>query len=331
MTKSIVVAQEVMVQRPGLITIVSRGLSLQTPEDLVIKTDYCLISNGTERTIIGGAFPPHSHWAKWVAYPFRIGYATVGFVVDGGSRVSGNLIGKSVLLRIPHASHAVVRANEIHDIPDGLSNEFAVWMPLARIALLAATRALPAPSVLVVGGGLLAQLTLRWLSVFRVETIVMLTHSDLAQELGISGGAHCVIQGKALVDDTYSSQRARDLQPAAVIDCTSDPNVLGWASHIVRTCGRIILVGDPPDPTARTLTQDVLLKGLTVIGVHDRLAFGRWDNKTSHAFFASAIANGSFPMHGLCTHIMPLEQASLAYSIITDSLTSHCGIMLRPE
>jgi 2-desacetyl-2-hydroxyethyl bacteriochlorophyllide A dehydrogenase len=285
-------------------------------DEVLVEAQYSLISNGTERLIFTGTYDVDSHWSKWVSYPFRPGYATVGTITDVGEDVPRSRIGERVAIRSPHASHQIVKPKWVIPIPDKVASEQAVWFALARISFLATwiSAAALCSSVLIVGGGPLAQLVARWLAAQSKASIAMLSRFDAHLNYGRFGGVSVLIMGNAFDYSPDQIEKYIGRRPEILVDCTDLANMLEWSATVVADLGRIVLLGDP-GVGLRCIPSDVLIRGISVVGTHDRLDYGgRWDNRgVAKLFFDSLVAN-RMTVDGLCTHFVRPENARLAYA-----------------
>ena len=78
-----------------------------------VKTRYSMMSTGTENIIFNRSFDPDSTMGQYcppTAYPFPIGYTSVGTVVEVGAKVENFKVGDRVAGRSEHASESVADA-----------------------------------------------------------------------------------------------------------------------------------------------------------------------------------------------------------------------------
>jgi threonine dehydrogenase-like Zn-dependent dehydrogenase len=289
--------------------------------EVQIKSIYSLVSNGTEKTALAGRFAVGSHWDQWVRYPFAPGYATVGTVIKVGDAHLTSLIGNRVAIRAPHASHHVVRQDDCIPIPLSVPLDQAVWFALARIGFLGAWAAQPLPGsvVLVVGGGPVAQMLTRWISALNVSVIAMLTRDLRRMVAGKEGGIHILLEGRTSDHCSSAIVKAIGRRPDVVIDCTDDASVLSWALSVVADYGRIVLLGDPGAPSERRLTADTLLRGISIVGTHDRCTYGQWTNRSVATEFFRMFSADKFKLDGLCSHQFHGRDALNAYNVLLNT------------
>lgn len=309
--------RRIVLPKPTQVHVESYTLRTPRSHEVLVKTHFSLVSNGTERTALQGNFDPHSHWAAWVRYPFRPGYACAGTIVDTGSAVNRHLVGLRVVLRAPHQSLHVCPLDRCIAVPDALSFRSAVWFALARIALLAtvAIGSRMNRRVVIIGGGVIGQLVLRWLIVAGVSEVRALAKHEKHLNMFLNGGAQRVIDVCRLPPELLL-QNVLEFRPDVLIDCTADPDVLTWASYAAGDSGTIVLVGDPPFPNQRQITSPVLLKGLTIRGIHDRADRDTWPQEKAAAYFFASLLRGEMDVADLQSHSLAAENAEEAYNLL---------------
>lgn len=295
---------------------------------VLVKSDHSLISNGTERIIFERSFSAGSHWDRWVRYPFSPGYATVGKIIAIGSNVTDYKIGDRVAVRSPHASHSCVLDRKCMPIPDEVAPEDAVWFALAKIAFWGVLVASQKNTeiILVVGGGPVAQMVIRWAATFAAGPIAILARDHKHLTVGLSGGATVALLGRTNEYSAERLQRALGKRPQIIVDCTANVDVLPWSLSVIATYGRVVLVGDPGSPNDRRLTSDVLLRGLSIVGVHDRNSYPDWDSKSVSNLFFSKLSSKAVRVEEICTHNIPPELAQDAYGLVSRRETGVLGM-----
>src|SRR5688572_6025142 len=89
-----------------------RMLPLPAPGQLLVKTICSAISAGTEMLVYRGQLPAAmkldaslQSFQQQPVYPLQYGYASVGEVIEAGSGLDVDWLGKRVFAFQPHASH----------------------------------------------------------------------------------------------------------------------------------------------------------------------------------------------------------------------------------
>ncbi|MBV9759668.1 MAG: hypothetical protein JO340_03800 [Acidobacteriaceae bacterium] len=306
---------------PGQVVLEQRDLPSLGKNSVLVRSECSLVSNGTERTAFQGRFGVGTHWERWVQYPFSPGYATAGTVLEIGPNVSLVKVGERVALRAPHASHHVVAEGACIPIPGPVSPEDAVWFALSKIAFSGAWAAelKLGASVAIIGAGPVAQMLVRWVAGGLPATLGILAKDRVRLERAKSGGMVVTIEGRTEEISAAQLEKALGGRPQVIFDCTADPGVLSWALGAIADYGKVVLLGDPAMPNERRLTPDVLLRSISITGVHDRSTFGRWNTQTISKLFFKRLREGSFSVGGLCTHVFAPEEAPQAYALLDNS------------
>ena len=140
-----------------------------------VRTLTSLISTGTETIVLSRKFAPGTHWDDWVKYPFYPGYAAIGEVVEVGAEVVNLKPGMKVATRQSHGSEHVVAVSDCYLVPKEIDSSEAAWFALAKIAFMGvkAGRVGLGSRVLIVGGGPIGQMALRWCRAAGAEQIVV--------------------------------------------------------------------------------------------------------------------------------------------------------------
>jgi 2-desacetyl-2-hydroxyethyl bacteriochlorophyllide A dehydrogenase len=297
-------------------------------KDVLVRSEFSLLSNGTERTIFQRKFDSGTHWDLWVRYPFYPGYASVGSVIDLGPEVPPANLGRRVAVRGPHSSHHVIDLGDCLSIPDGVSFQDAVWFALSKVGCLATIAAgiKQGDSVLVVGGGPVGQMLTRWAVLSGSSNVGVMANDCLHLTAARAGGAGAVFQGHTGDFSPSSIERALGSLPDIIFDCTDSEDTLGWALRAVTRYGSIVLVGDPGSPDRRRLTSDILLKGITVIGIHDHNTYGRWTARQLSQRFFEKLLSSTICLDGICTHTVSPDEAPAAYSLLDRRQAGVLGI-----
>ena len=116
-------------------------------------------------------------------------------------------------------------------------------------------------------------------------------------------------------------------QPRVVIDSTGNATVFAAALGLAADRGTVVLMGDTGSPTRQTLTADVVLRGLNIVGAHDGHNTNEWNVATISQLFFNLVASGRFPMTGLTSHVFAVEDATEAYITANRDRASTMGLI----
>ena len=96
--------------------------------------------------------------------------------------------------------------------------------------------------------------------------------SDVPGSVEVLGSGAVARLVRELVADTARSDADR---PAAIVDCSGDPEAIAAAAERVDDLGTLVLAGPPPgDPLTLDLYPDVHVRGLRLVGAPPPLAEG---------------------------------------------------------
>jgi 2-desacetyl-2-hydroxyethyl bacteriochlorophyllide A dehydrogenase len=298
-----------------------------------VATHYSLMSTGTENIVFNRLFEPGSHWDNWVKYPFYPGYSLVGKIVEAHASLDSTILkpGVRVALRAAHASEVVAAAQDCYPIPAGLDLHTAVWFALAKIGFMGARAAqyTLGDSVLIIGAGPIGQMSVRWASAAGAQTIIVA--DGLAQRLNLAqmGGATDLLPEAIQTSLEKVRQLTNGQGPRVVLDATGAASVFEASLKVVRSRGRVVILGDTGTPTSQHLTGDVITRGLTITGAHDVLNDSEWNDATISKLFFNLIQTNRFRLDNLITHDFRPQQTLEAYRIANERRAETMGIVFN--
>lgn len=298
------------------------------PEQLRARAVCSLMSTGTENIVFNRLFDPGTHWDQWVKYPFAPGYSWIGEITEIGAAVSQYRIGQKIALRRGHAEeHIVDDYSRCIAIPEGLSTDEAAWFALAKIAYTGAMggEIRLGSQVLIIGGGPIGQMALRWARVCGAHRSVLVDPLPLRQEMAMRGGANAVI-GERIDDviDRMPDYFSGEL-PDIVIDTTGVAAVFEHAIACCRARGTVVVLGDTGSPVSQHLTSRVIVHGIRIVGSHD----GLYPTPPPVKLFFDLASDGRFDVREMITHRYAFEDAAAAYGIANTDRASTMGILFE--
>lgn len=329
------------------------------PGQVLVATIRSLISTGTELTVYTRNFAPGTHWDTWVNYPFYPGYLSAGRVIAVGAGVSDWGVGDRIASRANHTSHALIdvgdqtRANDPASgdctpanrglrIPIDVPDEAACWMGLGKIVQVGVRAAehVLGDVVVVIGLGLLGQLTVQYARLAGAARVIAIDTAPLRLELARAHGATDVICGTA----TEAAKQIRAIAAThgidgadVVYDVTGHPSVLAQALPLARRFGKVVLLGDAGDPSRQTLTPDVITRGVRIVAAHDGHPpqlpnpWVRWSSTQMSEQVLEWLSRGSLRTASLVTHRYAPEQALEAYTLLDTKRTEAMGVVFTWE
>jgi len=312
-------------------------LSAPGEGELAIRTVVSLLSTGTEMTAYRGEFPrEQSAWARYVKYPFRVGYSSVGEVLAVGAGVEGFGVGQMVYSGGSHGTAAVVRAARAIAVPDGVSPEDAAFASLSNIAMNGVRLGEVAlgEAVLVVGQGPVGELATRYAYLAGAHPLVVMDASDTRLEMAERLGAGSALNPghddvRARLDDIT---RGRKLD--VVFEVTGNPDVIPSLPPLIKRGGRLVLLGSPRGPSTVDFHDDVHTFGLKVIGAHasnhpsHETPFNQWTWQRNGELFFDLLRAGRVRVGELISHRFPWREAPEVFAMLDRDRTPTRGVLL---
>jgi 2-desacetyl-2-hydroxyethyl bacteriochlorophyllide A dehydrogenase len=303
--------------------------------EVILRARKTMISTGTEGICLSRLFEPGSHWDRWVTYPFYPGYLMVAEVVAIGPGVDQVHKGDRFGVRRPHCEFVTVSTSDLFHVPEGIADEDAPWFGLATIVQNGVRRAEHqlGEVVVVIGLGLLGQLTNQYLRLLGARQIIAVDVSKSRLEMAQSHGA-TVILPMGVAD---AREAILDLTEGAgadvVYDVTGSPPVFESALTLLRRFGRLVLLGDTGSPSAQHLTGDVVTKGLSILGAHDSnppalsTDHEYWSHQRMADLFYTYVLRGDMRVTDLITHRFSPADAPQAYRILREERATAMGVL----
>lgn len=294
---------------------------------------------------------------RGVDYPVRPGHEVAGVVTELADDVdpwTGPSIGETVVLhplapcgRCPACARgeeqccADIRALGFHE-PGGLAEQ-VVWpaarmvcadgLPAAQAALLADAAATayhalqyaevpPGGALCVLGAGGLGGQVLRLARALDPEVrLAAVVRSSASAERVIGLGA-AAVRG---LENAVTDVRAAICRPDAVIDFTGEPAAPAVGVRLLRPGGRLVLGSVVDEPIALGTTG-------TGITAREICVRGAYVSTLDELRTVTAMAqSGAIDLSGAVSHVLPLDQARAALSLVQDHPPGLQRLVLCPE
>ena len=312
---------------PGRVELLTEPVKPPKRGSVIVKTRCSLISTGTETTCLERRFAASSHWDRWVRYPFRPGYSSIGVVDEIGKGVHTLQPGDRVASHGPHAQYVDVAESDTVLVPDGLSDEEAAWFALACIVRIGFRRVRiePLDTVAVLGTGVLGQLAVQYARNSGAAQVIAIGRSLPRLEAAAAHGATAVVASEA----SDAVEKLRELTgkgATLVFDITGNSDVLQDALRMAAPRGTVVLIGDTGFPEKQRLTADLLLKGLRLVGAHFDHASPDEHAELALEFFRSLQA-GELRVGDLITDRVDPRNAVDAYKRLSMNAVSTIGVV----
>ncbi len=303
------------------------------PGHLLLQTTVSLISTGTETFCLRGDAEPDTSWAAWVKFPFTPGYSNVARVLKVGEGVDSFAPGDRVTSPAGHlAIHTAEASAIVVKIPDAVSDEDATWAVISFVVQTGVRRAEHSlgDSAVVIGLGPLGQLAVQYLRTLGLADVLAIDLVQMRVDQALAHGATAGFCGSAADAVDFVRDHTGGRLADVVYDVTGNWEVLPLALKLPRNFGKFVLIGDTPYPSRQRLTQDVLLRGLTLIGTHNAKlppAQAFWTHARQMELFLEYVRRGSIRVSDLVTHRFAPEDAPKAYALLEEDRPSTLGVL----
>lgn len=312
------------------------------PDDngVLIKTQYTLISSGTELALFTGTHvgipDPNNTFAK---YPFYPGYTVVGDVVAVGRNVKGYAVGDKVYTVGKHATYNVTDFNSPTVPLIKLPNDF-VWekVPFAKLGAICMTAIVQTrigvgDNVVVLGMGLIGNIAAQLYSLMGANVIAVDLVEKRLQVARQTGIENVILSG----DNIDLHEKVREITGGAeadiVVEATGSPKMVVPALDLVRKLGQVILLGATRGHVDLNVYEYIQRKGVHFIGALEGLATleGFPSRTTLTRHILKLIELDALKIDPLLTHKLPYYDAIHAYDMLKNQLDQALGVLLSWE
>lgn len=304
------------------------------PKQVLVRARKSLISTGTECICLGRLFEEGTHWDEWVKYPFTPGYSMVGVVEQVGEAVTTVKRGDRVVFQRSHRQWHVIEPEYVTHVPDAVSDEDASWFALAMIAQNAVRAAghQLGDRVVLVGAGLLGQLTVQYLRLMGARQIIVVDPAEPRLRMAQEHGATTVI-AKQVQEAREEILQLTEGGADVVYDITGIAAVFAPSLRLLRRFGKLIILGDTGEPSQQHLTKEVIRNGLHIIGTHAMhppavsTDHAPWTQAEMYKLFFLYVARGDMRVNDLITHRFSPHEASQAYHMLRFDRAAAMGVI----
>jgi 2-desacetyl-2-hydroxyethyl bacteriochlorophyllide A dehydrogenase len=312
--------------------------------EVLVQAEVSAISPGTEMLFYRDQVPSDlavdatiGDLSGLFSYPLKYGYAIVGRVQALGQEVDERWLDRRVFVFHPHESHFVTEVSNLHPVPEELSPESAVFLPLMETAVSFLMDAQPmiGERVVLFGQGIVGLLTTAMLATYPLANLVALDLYPLRRQwsrrLGAKseldpGAADTPDRLRSLLSDKESYQGA-DL----VFELSGNPQALDQAIATVGYDGRV-LIGSWYGNKKASLTLGSRFHRSNVHLISSQVSFiaPRWSGRFDQARRLN-IAWSMLAKHDptrMITHRFPISQAHQAYQVLDEDPGSAVQVLL---
>ncbi len=328
---------ELIVVEPGRIELSPSTLDAHLdPSEVLIATDYSIVSAGTEGAGFTGLVQ-QMPFGDAGQYPRGTGYGNLGQVLQVGDAVAGVQPGDRVLSFARHAS--IVKADAqrmVLPVSPEAPGQHLVFTRMAGVSISALRSASvqPGDAVLVVGGGLVGNFAAQLFGLAGADVML----ADLS-ELRLQQARACGIERTINPDHDDLQEAVRDWTGGAGarvgVEAIGISQVIAQTAMCIARHGQLILLGSPRAPAHFDVTPMLLHIHLEAIRMIGALEW-RWpqhatersrDLDANYRQLAAWIAAGQLVVEPLLTHLASPAECQQMYEGLTANKEEYLGVV----
>jgi 2-desacetyl-2-hydroxyethyl bacteriochlorophyllide A dehydrogenase len=310
---------------PRRVEIREESVPTVAPDQVRIRALVSGVSAGSELLVYRGhaprELPPDLPTIGGdFAFPVKFGYASVGRVVEAGSRVERLAVGDLVFVHHPHQTEYVVAADAAVRLPADLSPEIGVFSANLETAVTVMLDAHPrlGEAVLVVGQGVVGLLITMLLDRVGARPIVTVDLHERRREASTSSGAdHALAVDGNVVDTVLELTEGRGVDVA--VEASGSPAALQACIDGVAFAGTVVVASWYGTREARLALGGAFHRRcLRVVSSQvsslDPSVTPRWDRRRRTALVSELLRE--LPLATLVTHRFAFRDAASAYEML---------------
>ena len=300
------------------------------PDDVRVRALVSGVSAGSELLVYRGSAPPELQpdlptVSGDFGFPIKFAYASVGRVIEVGSRVSALAVDDLVFVHHPHQTEFVVPADFPICLPNGLPADVGVFAANLETAVTVVLDAHPrlGEAVLVTGQGIVGLLITMLLRRAGATPIVTADLHARRRAASAAAGAHHALSADVdLAEAVLELTDGRGVDVA--IEVSGSPAALQACIDAAAFAGTIVVASwygtrDVGLSLGGRFHRRRLRVVSSQVSTLDPALAPRWDRARRTAVVSALLEE--LPLNDLITHRFPLNEAAAAYELLD----------LRPE
>lgn len=305
--------------------------------ELLVKTEYSVISAGTEGSFFSGLELEHPASGGRVEYPRPTGYGNLGRVVAAG-KARGELVGKRVLSFTNHASYVKVNAAYFAlVVPDDIPGEDAVFTRMVGVAITAirSSSVSIGDTVLVVGMGLVGNFAAQLFRIAGADVLaadISDNRLERARQCGIERLCNPKRESLKEVVDAWTGGKG----VAIAVEAIGNADLIDECVQRTRRKGEVILLGSPRKRVTMDVTpmlSRIHLQGIRLIGALEWLYPVQEHDAARHSIVENYrqilgwIRSGAIRVAPLRTHLLSPRECQDAYFGLHAKKDEYLGVV----
>jgi L-iditol 2-dehydrogenase len=299
-------------------------------KEVLIKAHLSLISPGTERAALTGV---------WNDPVFREnpGYSLAGEITAAGPGARFS-VGDHVISLVNHASHSLASAEPwvTLKIPPAVTEESALLLPLASVALHALRRARLdlGETIVIIGMGLIGQTAASLAQMQGARQVIVVDQLEERLELARQRGFQELVNARQ--EDPVARVMALTSGEGApvILDSTGNNQVIPKAFKMAALGGRVVTVGIINEDVSFHFHREFMQRELSLLAASQPRCpttptpAWRWTQQANRQLLLEWMASGKLEVASLISHRFPARQAPEVYARLVGGDPSLLGIVL---
>jgi len=306
------------------VAIQEKALAQTAAGQVRVKTDYSMVSTGTELHRIQNT---HSVPRP---FPTATGYIAMGHVAGLGAGVETLKLGDGVLCPIGHYGMMDVAANKCTLIPDGVSGQDAVCTTLLAISIrgIRAAKVELGDSVAVFGQGVIGAFATHLAKLSGAAPVIAVDPVVARREVARKLGADVTLDPGSEDVPTRIKELTGGAGVDAAIEATATSRVAASLPAIVRPEGKIIILGGVHGKIVMDLYSFFQKSNQTMIGTGSAF-HSDYPYDTDAANFAvilRLLKLGMIKPRPVITHCVPYTEGPRMYRMLIEEKDKAIGV-----
>jgi len=292
------------------------------PDDVRVRALVSGVSAGSELLVYRGSAPPELQpdlptVRGDFGFPIKFAYASVGRVIEVGSRVAALAVDDLVFVHHPHQTEYVVLADFPIRLPEGLPADVGVFTANLETAVTVVLDAHPrlGEAVLVTGQGIVGLLITMLLRRAGATPIVTADlHERRRAASAATGADHALHADVDLAETVLELTDGRGVDVA--IEVSGSPAALQACIDAAAFAGTVVVASwygthDVSLSLGGRFHRRRLRVVSSQVSTLDPALAPRWDRARRTAVVTELL--NELPLNDLITHRFPMDQAAAAY------------------
>jgi threonine 3-dehydrogenase len=205
------------------------------------------------------------------------------------------------------AEYVVIPETNIWKLDPAIPQEYAsILDPLGNAVHTVLAGEIAAKSVAVTGCGPIGLFSIAVAKAVGASTVFALEINEPRRKLAHQMKADCVLDPSKEDVRAIVKEKTGGLGVDVVLEMAGHPDAIRTGFDIVRSGGRVSLLGLTSKPIALNFSEDIIFKGLTIQGINGRRIYQTWYQMTA------LLKSGKLDLHPVITDRIPMKDFSTA-------------------